>query len=60
MKVINLLHEVVASLDRWVVVPNGMKTRFDIGQLHGCGLLVGSSVMGAGLIGRGKTFFDRP
>jgi hypothetical protein len=58
MKGINLLDEVVASLDRWAVVPNGMKTRFDIGQLHSSGLLVGSSTMGAGFIRRGKTLFE--
>jgi hypothetical protein len=34
MKVIDPLDEVVASLDRWTVVPNDMKTRFDIRQLH--------------------------
>src|SRR5579864_6883999 len=57
MKGIDLLGEVVPSLDRWAVVPNGMKTRFDIGQLHSCGLLVGSSMMAAGFIHRGKTSF---
>jgi hypothetical protein len=55
---INLLDELVASLDRWAVVPNGMKTRFYIGQLHSCGLLIGSSMMGAGFIRRGKTLLD--
>src|SRR6516225_7393406 len=44
MKGIDLLDEVLAGLGSRVVVPNGMKTRCNSGQVHGCGLLVGSSV----------------
>jgi hypothetical protein len=47
MKGIDLLDEVLAALGRWVVVPNGMKTGCNIGQVHGCGLLVGSFVIEA-------------
>lgn len=56
MKGINLPDEVVVLLDRWAVVPHDMKSRFDIGQRHSCGLLPGSSMMGADFVRRGKTF----
>src|SRR5579864_458634 len=61
VKVIDPLDEAVASLDRWAVVPNDVQTRFEIGQLHSCGLLVGSSLMRTGFIRlRSSTQFNQP
>src|SRR5215467_167500 len=43
MKCIDLLDEVLAGLGRRVLIPNGMKTRCNIAQVHDSGLLVGGA-----------------